>query len=107
MNIMLVSVTERTREIGLRMAVGARGRDILLQFLIEALSMACAGGVIGVGMGIGVSFLVSTLAGWPTVITGASIVMGFASAALTGVVFGFYPARRAAALDPIDALRYE
>ena len=107
MNIMLVSVTERTREIGLRMAVGARGRDILLQFLIEALSMACAGGLIGVGMGIGISLLVSALAGWPTVITGFSIVLGFVSAAFTGVLFGFYPARRAAALDPIDALRYE
>ena len=107
MNIMLVSVTERTREIGLRMAVGARGRDILLQFLIEALTMACAGGVIGVGLGIGISVLVSSVAGWPTVISGFSIVLGFVSAALTGVVFGFYPARRAAALDPIDALRYE
>ena len=107
MNIMLVSVTERTREIGLRMAVGAKGRDILLQFLIEALSMACAGGLIGVAMGIGISLLVSTLAGWPTVITGFSIVLGFVSAAFTGVLFGFYPARRAAALDPIDALRYE
>jgi putative ABC transport system permease protein len=107
MNIMLVSVTERTREIGLRMAVGARGRDILLQFLIEALTMASAGGVIGIGMGIGVSFLVSTFAGWPTVVSGFSIVLGFASAACTGVVFGFYPARRAAGLEPIDALRYE
>ena len=107
MNIMLVSVTERTREIGLRMAVGGRGRDILLQFLIEALTMACAGGIIGVGMGIAISFLVSFLGKWPTVISGFSIVLGFASAALTGVVFGFYPARRAAALDPIDALRYE
>ncbi|MGA2478252.1 MAG: ABC transporter permease [Spirochaetia bacterium] len=107
MNIMLVSVTERTREIGLRMAVGARGRDILLQFLIEALSMAAAGGVIGIALGIGISVLVSSVAGWPTVISGFSIVLGFASAAATGVVFGFYPARRAAALDPIDALRYE
>jgi putative ABC transport system permease protein len=107
MNIMLVSVTERTREIGLRMAVGARGRDILLQFLIEALSMACAGGVIGVGMGIGISSLVSMFAGWPTVISGFSVLLGFVSAAFTGVVFGFYPARRAAALSPIDALRYE
>jgi putative ABC transport system permease protein len=107
MNIMLVSVTERTREIGLRMAVGARGRDILLQFLIESLSMAAAGGVIGIGMGIGISFLVSKFAGWPTVISFVSVIMGFASAAFTGVVFGFYPARRAAALDPIDALRYE
>ena len=107
MNIMLVSVTERTREIGLRMAVGARGRDILLQFLIEALSMACAGGVIGVALGVGISVLVSSIAGWPTVISGFSILLGFISAAATGVVFGFYPARRAAALDPIDALRYE
>ena len=107
MNIMLVSVTERTREIGLRMAVGARGRDILLQFLIEALSMACAGGVIGVGMGIGISMIVSAFAGWPTLISGFSVFLGFVSAAFTGVVFGFYPARRAAALDPIDALRYE
>ena len=107
MNIMLVSVTERTREIGLRMAVGARGRDILLQFLIEALTMACAGGLIGVGLGIGISFLVSMLGSWPTVISGFSVFLGFVSAAATGVVFGFYPARRAAALDPIDALRYE
>jgi putative ABC transport system permease protein len=107
MNIMLVSVTERTREIGLRMAVGARGRDILLQFLIEALSMACAGGVIGIGFGVGISVLVSTVAGWPTLISGFSVALGFLSAAATGVVFGFYPARRAAALDPIDALRYE
>jgi putative ABC transport system permease protein len=107
MNILLVSVTERTREIGLRMAVGARGRDILLQFLIESLSMATAGGVIGIGMGIGISFLVSKFAGWPTVVSFLSVVLGFASAVFTGVVFGFYPARRAAALDPIDALRYE
>jgi putative ABC transport system permease protein len=107
MNIMLVSVTERTREIGLRMAVGGRGRDILLQFLIEALTMASAGGIIGVGLGIGISFLVSMVGQWPTVISGFSIVLGFVSAALTGVVFGYYPARRAAALDPIDALRYE
>ena len=107
MNIMLVSVTERTREIGLRMAVGGRGRDILLQFLIEALGMASAGGVIGVGLGIAISVLVSMLGHWPTVISPISIFLGFASAAFTGVVFGFYPARRAAALDPIDALRYE
>ena len=107
MNIMLVSVTERTREIGLRMAVGARGRDILLQFIIEALSMACAGGLIGIGMGIGVSFLVSILGNWPMVISGFSILLGFASAAFTGVIFGYYPARRAAALNPIEALRYE
>jgi putative ABC transport system permease protein len=107
MNIMLVSVTERTREIGLRMAVGGKGHDILLQFLIEALTMACAGGVIGIGMGIGISFLVSMVGKWPTMISGFSIFLGFASAAFTGVIFGYYPARRAAALDPIDALRYE
>jgi putative ABC transport system permease protein len=107
MNIMLVSVTERTREIGLRMAVGARGRDILLQFLIEALTMACAGGLIGVAVGSGVSALVASFGRFPTIITAFSIVLGFVSAAATGVVFGFYPARRAALLDPIEALRYE
>ena len=107
MNIMLVSVSERTREIGLRMAVGAKGRDIQLQFLIEALSMAIAGGVIGVGMGIGVSDLTSLIGHWPTVITAFSVFLGLLSAAGTGVVFGYYPAQRAAALDPIEALRYE
>jgi putative ABC transport system permease protein len=107
MNIMLVSVTERTREIGLRMAVGARGRDILLQFLIEALTVACIGGLIGIGIGIGVSFLVAKFGHWPAVISVFSVFLGFASAAFTGVIFGFYPARRAARLDPIDALRYE
>jgi putative ABC transport system permease protein len=107
MNIMLVSVTERTREIGLRMAVGARGRHILLQFLIEAIMMATAGGLIGIGLGVGISYLVSSLARWPTVISAFSVVLGFISAEFTGVVFGFYPAQRAAALDPIEALRYE
>jgi putative ABC transport system permease protein len=107
MNIMLVSVSERTREIGLRMAVGARGRDIQLQFLIEALSMAIAGGIIGVAFGVGVSDLTSLLGHWPTVITALSIILGLASSAGTGVVFGYYPAQRAAALDPIEALRYE
>jgi putative ABC transport system permease protein len=107
MNIMLVSVTERTREIGLRLAVGAKGRDILLQFLIESLTMASAGGVVGIGFGIGISFVVSRFAGWPMIISGFSVFLGFASAAFTGVVFGYYPARRAAALTPIDALRYE
>ncbi len=107
MNIMLVSVTERTREIGLRMAVGARGRDIQLQFLIEALTMACAGGVIGIAVGVGAAFLFATASQWPVTITPFSVVLGFLSSAVTGVVFGYYPARRAAALDPIDALRYE
>lgn len=107
MNIMLVSVTERTREIGLRMAVGARGRDILRQFLIEALALACVGGAAGVAVGIGVSQVVSLLGHWPVLVTPFSIVLGFASSAFIGVVFGFYPARRAASLDPIVALRYE
>jgi len=107
MNIMLVSVTERTREIGLRMAVGARGRDILLQFLVEALALACIGGLIGIGMGLATARLSSDLAHWPVLISAFSIILGFVSAALVGVVFGFYPAQRAAALDPIVALRYE
>jgi putative ABC transport system permease protein len=89
------------------MAVGARGRHILLQFLIEALMMASAGGLIGMGLGISISYAVSLVAHWPTVITAFSIVLGFFSAEITGIVFGFYPAQRAAALDPIDALRYE
>ena len=107
MNIMLVSVTERTREIGLRMAVGARGRDILLQFLVEALTLASAGGVIGIGLGLGTARATSALGHWPVVISPFSMILGFTSAALVGVVFGFYPAQRAAALDPIVALRYE
>jgi len=107
MNIMLVSVSERTREIGLRMAVGARSRDIQVQFLIEALTMAILGGIIGVCFGIGVSGLVSKLGNWPTVVTAFSVMLGLVSAAGTGVLFGYYPARRAAALDPIEALRYE
>ena len=89
------------------MAVGARSRDIQLQFLIEALSMAIAGGIIGVAFGVAVSDLTSALAHWPTVITAFSIVLGLICAAGTGVVFGYYPAQRAAALNPIDALRYE
>jgi len=107
MNIMLVSVTERTREIGLRMAVGARGRDILLQFLVEALTLACIGGLIGIAMGLATAQGASTLGHWPVLVSPFSMVLGFASAALVGVVFGFYPAQRAAALDPIVALRYE
>jgi putative ABC transport system permease protein len=107
MNIMLVSVTERTREIGLRMAVGARGHDILMQFLVEALSLACLGGVIGIIMGIATAQGASVLAHWPTLISPMSIILGFVSSLLVGVIFGFYPAQRAAALDPIVALRYE
>jgi len=107
MNIMLVSVTERTREIGLRMAVGAKGRDILLQFLVEALTLASAGGVIGIAMGLATAQGASTLAHWPVLVSPFSMILGFTSAAVVGVVFGFYPAQRAAALDPIVALRYE
>ncbi|MFI5267503.1 MAG: ABC transporter permease [Chloroflexota bacterium] len=107
MNIMLVSVTERTREIGIRSAIGARGRDILSQFLIEAVSLSTAGGVIGILLGIGGSFAVSRLAKWSTVIAPESIVMAFAFAAAVGIFFGYYPARKASQLDPIEALRYE
>jgi ABC-type antimicrobial peptide transport system permease subunit len=107
MNIMLVSVTERTREIGLRMAVGARGHDILMQFLVEALTLACLGGIIGIIMGVATAQGASVMAHWPTLISPMSIVLGFVSSLAVGVVFGYYPALRAAALDPIVALRYE
>ena len=107
MNIMLVSVTERTREIGIRMAVGARGRDILLQFLIEAVTLSAAGGLIGILLGVGGSRLVSSKLQWPTLISVESIVGAFVFSAMIGIFFGFYPARKAAQLDPIDALRYE
>ncbi len=107
MNIMLVSVTERTREIGIRMSVGARSRDILFQFLIEAIVLSLSGGLIGVGFGIGSSQLVSSTAGWPVLISSFSIGLSFFFAGAVGVFFGFYPARKAALLNPIDALRYE
>jgi len=107
MNIMLVSVTERTREIGVRMAVGARGNDILTQFLIEAVTLSSVGGVIGIICGIGASRILSIYAHWPTLISIASIAIAFLFSAAVGVFFGFYPARKAAALDPIEALRYE
>jgi putative ABC transport system permease protein len=107
MNIMLVSVTERTREIGIRMAVGAHGRDILLQFLIEAITLSSLGGVIGIGLGIGSAKLLSALAGWPTLVSVTSVALAFLFSAAVGVFFGFYPARKASNLDPIDALRYE
>ena len=107
MNIMLVSVTERTREIGIRMAVGAHGWNILLQFLIEAVILSCMGGVAGIALGVGASKALSVLAGWPILISPASVVAAFASSAAIGIFFGLYPARRAAALDPIEALRYE
>ena len=107
MNIMLVSVTERTREIGLRLAVGARTRDILSQFLVEAVTLSLLGGVIGILAGLGASFLISYFADWSTVVSPLSILMAFAFSALVGVSFGYYPARKAAFFDPIEALRYE
>jgi putative ABC transport system permease protein len=107
MNIMLVSVTERTREIGLRMAVGAKGRDILLQFLIEAVTLSLIGGVIGIVFGLGGSYIISMIGHSPAIIQPFSIFLAFGFAAAVGIFFGFYPARKAARLDPIEALRYE
>jgi len=107
MNIMLVSVTERTREIGLRMAIGARGRDVLLQFLIEAVVLSLFGGSIGIALGFALSEGVTFWMNWPTAVSPQAVVVAFGFAAMTGVFFGFYPARKAAALDPIDALRFE
>lgn len=107
MNIMLVSVTERTREIGVRLAVGAHGRDILTQFLIEAVALSCVGGLIGIAVGLIASQVLSAVADWPTLTSISSIVVAFLFSASVGVFFGFYPARQAARLDPIDALRYE
>ncbi|HEY2712695.1 MAG TPA: ABC transporter permease [Chthoniobacterales bacterium] len=107
MNIMLVSVTERTREIGVRLAVGAHGRDILTQFLIEAVTLSSIGGVIGIVIGLGTSQVLSKVAHWPTLISITSIIVAFFFSAAVGIFFGFYPAREAARLDPIEALRYE
>lgn len=107
MNIMYVSVTERTREIGLRMPVGARGVDILSQFLIEAILISITGGVIGVIIGCGASFMIKSIAHWPVFIQPWSVLLSFAVCTITGVFFGWYPAKKAADLDPIDAIRYE
>jgi putative ABC transport system permease protein len=107
MNIMLVSVTERTREIGIRMAIGARQRDILLQFLTEAVLLTTCGGIIGMGVGVASAMVISKIMGWPTLISSSAILIAFLFSAGVGVFFGFYPARKAAGLNPIDALRYE
>ncbi len=107
MNIMLVSVTERTREIGIRKALGARYYNILLQFLIEAVVISVAGGLLGIALGIGSSYAISKIAGWKTIISTLAIVAAFGFSVMIGLFFGIYPARKAALLDPIDALRYE
>jgi len=107
MNIMLVSVTERTREIGIRMAVGAKGRDILTQFLTEAVTLSVAGGALGIAAGIGASRILASVNNWPTLTDVQSIVLAFVVSAAIGIFFGFYPAQKASALDPIDALRFE
>jgi putative ABC transport system permease protein len=107
MNIMLVSVTERTREIGIRMSVGARSRDILTQFLIEALVLSLLGGITGIVLGVAGSRIITSLVNWPTIISAFSVVLSFGFSIGIGIFFGFYPARKAALLNPIDALRYE
>ena len=107
MNIRLVSVTERTREIGIRMAIGARRIHILLQFLVEAVLLSVLGGLAGAALGIIASKLISAVAGWPTLVSPVAIVGGFLFSAAVGVFFGYYPARKASLLHPIDALRYE
>jgi len=107
MNIMLVSVTERTREIGIRMAVGAKTLDIRLQFIIEALTLSLIGGIVGIIIGISGSKILSILAGWTTIITPFSVFLAFGFSGLVGIFFGFYPAYKASLLNPIDALRYE
>jgi putative ABC transport system permease protein len=100
-------VTERTREIGIRMAIGARGRDILLQFLIEAITLSVIGGILGIASGFAVSLLIAAQTSWPTLVPSEWVICAFFVSAAVGIFFGFYPARKASQLDPIDALRYE
>lgn len=107
MNIMIVSVTERTREIGLRMSIGATGRDIMTQFLIESIMISVTGGVLGIIFGASATWLISIAAGWPVMINPASVVLSFVVCTVIGIVFGFYPAAKASRLDPIEAIRYE
>ncbi len=107
MNIMYVSVTERTREIGLRMSIGAKGQDILMQFLIEAILLSVTGGIIGVILGVGSAFLVKNILAWPISIQFYTIALSFIVCTATGIFFGWYPAKKASYLDPIEALRYE
>ena len=107
MNIMLVSVTERTREIGVRLAIGARGHDIMMQFLTEATALSLLGGALGVALGFGVAHVVAATAHWPTLITAQSVILAFSFAAAIGIFFGYYPALKASRQDPIEALRYE
>ena len=107
MNIMLVSVTERTREIGIRMAVGARPNYVRLQFLTESLVLSLMGGLVGVLIGGAIAALVSRILGWPTLVSALSVLISFGFATVIGIFFGYYPAHKAAALDPIEALRYE
>jgi putative ABC transport system permease protein len=107
MNVMLVSVSERTREIGLRRAVGARKRDVLLQFLVEAVTLSCCGGLVGIVFGFVAAFIITKVLEWPAAVSPSAVALAFGVAAAVGVCFGYYPARRASRLDPIDALRYE
>jgi len=107
MNIMLVSVTERTREIGIRMAIGARSSAVRTQFLIESIALSVTGGLLGIVIGVAFSILIPKMLGWPTLVSFASIVGSVLFSAAVGIFFGYYPARKAAGLDPIDALRYE
>jgi putative ABC transport system permease protein len=107
MNIMLVSVRERTREIGIRKAIGARGRDILSQFLVEALALSLAGGLIGIGVGVIASFGIGTYAGWGFIFNPATVAVAVGFSLMVGIVFGVWPASQAARLDPVVALRYE